>query len=258
MGYKLKDKVAIITGAGTGIGKSIAIAYAREGANIVGAARRIEKLEETAKEIDNLGRTTLVIKCDVSKKEDCDNVALKTMDELGRIDILINNAAIYPMKPFLEITSAEWDEVLAVNLKGCMLMSQAMVPHMIKQKSGKIIMVNTGMIRESPHTYEMVHYTVSKMGILGLTRCLAAEFGPMGIQVNGFAPAYTPDTEGTAEYASLIMTPEHEKEALNRVPARRWGRVDDYNGIAVFLASSESDYINGQTISVDGGETMAA
>jgi NAD(P)-dependent dehydrogenase (short-subunit alcohol dehydrogenase family) len=256
LGDGLKDKVAIITGCGTGIGKAIAVAYAREGAHIVGAARRVEKLRETASEVEKLCRKFLAVKCDVSKKEDCENAARLALNEFGKIDILVSNAAVSPVTPFLEITPEEWDEVLAINLKGSVLMSQAVLPHMIERKKGKIIMTNSSQSRRSPAPFVQNHYVAAKGGLLALTRCLAAEFGPMGIQVNAFAPGYTPETELAMKHWAPVITPEYEKQSLTTVPLRRYARVEDYQGVAIFLASEDSDYITGQTISVDGGVTM--
>ena len=258
MGDRLKDKVAIITGAGTGIGKAIAVAFAGEGAHVVGAGRRVEKLQETAKEVERLGRRFLAVRCDVSKRGDCQNVVQETLRELGKIDILVNNAAIYPVTPFLEITPEEWDEVLGTNLKGGVLMSQAVLPHMIEWEKGKIIMVNSNQIRYSPAVYQHVHYVAAKGGMLGLTRCLAAEFGPMGIQVNGIAPGYIPETEGAQQMLSHVMTPERKQALLVNIPLRRVGEPEDIGKAAVFFASGDSDYITGQTVSVDGGRTMTA
>ena len=255
MAEKLKDRVAIITGAGTGIGKAIAITYAREGAHVVGAGRRVEKLQETAKEVETLGRRFLAARCDVSKKEDCDNVIKETLKEFGRIDILVNNAAVYRPKPFLEITPEEWDNILGINLKGYALMSQAVLPQMIKQKKGNIIMTNSNQIRSQPPTVSMVHYVAAKRGVQGLTRCLAGEFGPMGIRVNAFCPAWTPDTD-QAIRNTPTYPPGFNEMIIKSTPLRRLGRSEDYQGIAVFLASDDSDYITGQTISVDGGQTM--
>ena len=253
---KLQDRVAIITGAGAGIGQAIAIAFAGEGAHIVGADKQFDKLQDTAKAVEHLGRRFLAERCDVSKKDDCQNVVRETLGELKKIDILVNNAGIYPVTPFMEITPEEWDEVLAVNLQGSVLLSQAVLPHMIMQKRGKIIMVNSNQIRYSPTAHRYVHYVAAKMGIQALTRCLATEFGPMGIQVNGVAPGYTPETEQAQRLIAPVMTAEYEKQALSMIPLRRWGRPADYEGIAVFLASEGSDYITGQTISVDGGQTI--
>lgn len=255
MAEKLKDRVAIITGAGTGIGKAIAIAYAREGASVVGAGRRVEKLQETAKEVDSLGGKFLAVRCDVIRKEDCDNVAKETLKKFGKIDILVNNAAYYKPKRFLEITPEEWDMVLNTNLRGYVLMCQAVLPQMVKQKKGNIIMTNSNQIRAQPPTVSMVHYVAAKRGVQGLTRCLAGEFGPMGIRVNAFCPSWTPDADQATRNAS-DYPPDYNENFIKTTPLRRLARSEDYQGIAVFLASDDSDYITGQTIAVDGGSTM--
>lgn len=253
---KLQDRVAIITGAGTGIGKAISIAYAREGANIAGAGRRVEKLQETAREVDALGRKFLAVRCDITKKEDCDNVVKETLNKFGKIDILVNNAAYYRTKPFLEITPEEWDFVLATDLKGYVLMSQAVLRHMVKRNKGSIIMTNSSHIRAQPASTTVNHYVAAKRGVQALTRSLAAEFGPMGIRINGFCPGFTPDTEQAGTFMAPTHTPEWDEAYLKITPLRRFGRSEDYEGIAVFLASDDSSYITGQTIAVDGGSTM--
>ncbi len=255
MGDRLQDNVAIVTGAGTGIGKAIAVAFAREGAHLVGAARRVEKLQETEKEIEALGRKFLVVRCDVTRKEDCDNVARQTMNEFGRIDILVNNAAYFPTKRFLEITPEEWDAVLTTNLRGCVQMCQAVLPQMIKQKKGKILMVNSDQARSVSY-YTQNHYAASKGAVLTLTRCLATEFGRMGINVNGFCCGYTPETEQAEKFLEPILPPQMKEPLIAMTPLRRLGRPEDYQGIAVFLASDESGFITGQSISVDGGLSM--
>jgi len=178
------------------------------------------------------------------------------LKEFGRIDILVNNAGYYRSKRFLEITPDEWDFVLATDLKGYVLMCQAVLPHMVNQKKGNIIMTNSSHIRAQPASITVDHYVAAKRGVQGLTRCLAAEFGPTGIRVNGFCPGYTPDTEQASKFMAPAHTPEWDEAYLKTTPLRRFGRSEDYQGIAVFLASDDSDYITGQTISVDGGNTM--
>ncbi len=178
MGEKLKDRVAIVTGAGTGIGRAIAIAFAKEGAHLVGAARQVEKLQETAKEVEALGRKFLAIRCDVRRKEDCENVARETVKEFGRIDILVNNAANMINTPFLKITPEEWDDVLAINLRGYVQMCQAVLPQMVEQKKGKILMVNSSETLMGLYIHG--HYVASKGAVASLTRSLASEFGPKG------------------------------------------------------------------------------
>jgi len=255
MAEKLKDRVAIVTGAGTGIGKAIAVGFAKEGANLVGADIAVDKLLETAKEVEALGRKFLVVRCDVSKKEDCDNVMRETMKGFGRVDILVNNAAIYPVKRFLDITPEEWDAVLATNLRGAVQMCQAVLPEMVKQRKGNIIMVNSGQARMPAVLHN--HYSSSKAALLGLTRCLAAEFGPRGIRVNGFIAGFTPKTEQVEKLLGEKAFPQGFEEAIIKAtPLRRVPTPEDYQGIAVFLASDDSAFITGQTISVDGGQTM--
>jgi len=254
MGEKLKDRVTIVTGPGTGIGRAIAIGFAREGANLVGAGRRVDKLQETAKEVEALGRKFLVVRCDVTKKEDCQNILRETLKEFGRIDILVNNAAIFPFTPFLDITPEEWDSVLATNLRGAAQMCQAVLPEMIKQRKGNIIMVNSSQARIAAYVH--THYSASKGAVIALTRALAAEYGPKGIRVNGFCCGFTPETEQVQLYGEKAL-PQSFREALTKtIPLRRLGRPEDYPGIAVFLASDDSGFITGQTISVDGGMTM--
>jgi len=255
MAEKLKEQVAIVTGAGAGIGRAIAVGLAKEGANLVGVDIQVDKLRETAKEVRALGRKFLAVRCDVSQKQDCDNVARETMKEFGRIDILVNNAAIYPIKRFLDITPEEWDAVLAVNLSGVVQMCQAVLPEMVKQRRGSIIMVNSGQSRMPAVLHN--HYSASKGALLQLTRCLAAEFGPRGIRVNGFIAGFTPKTEQVEKLLREGVFPQGFEEAIIKAtPLRRAPTPEDYQGIAVFLASDDSAFITGQTISVDGGQTM--
>jgi NAD(P)-dependent dehydrogenase (short-subunit alcohol dehydrogenase family) len=271
MGGRLQDKVAIITGAGTGIGAAITFAFAREGAHIVGAARRLGKLNEIGEKVKNLSGTKFVAKkCDVMIKNDCQNVAAETIKEFGRIDILVNNASYFPVTRFLSITPEEWDIVLATNLKGYMLMCQAVLPYMVEQKRGKILMINSNQSRLA--LFHQVHYAVSKGGIIALTRCLSAEFGPKGVYVNGIGCGYTPETEGATRAAVDSIIAKHgvnvseevktkflskfDEANISTSALRKVGHVSDYEGIAVYLASDESNFITGQTIMVDGGTSM--
>ena len=271
MNGRLQDKVAIITGAGTGIGAAISLAFAKEGAHIVGAARRLEKLNGTAEKVKSqYGRKFITKRCDVKIKSDCEAVASETMKEFGKIDILVNNAAFFPVKRFLDITPEEWDLVLGTNVKGYMLMCQAVLPFMVSQKKGKILMINSSQSRIP--LFHQVHYAVSKAGLIGLVRCLAAEFGPKGIYVNGIGAGYTPDTEGASRSAvdsiiakqGVAVSEEVKTKWLSKFheinleisALRKIGQVGDYQGIAIYLASDESNFITGQTIMVDGGASM--
>ena len=255
MAEKLKDQVAIVTGAGAGIGRAIAVGLAKEGASLVGADIQADKLQETAKDVESLGNKFLAIRCDVSKKEDCENVTRQTMNEFGKIDILVNNAAIYPVKRFLDITPEEWDAVLAVNLRGVVQMCQVVLPEMVQQRKGSIIMINSGQSRMPSVVHN--HYASSKGALLELTRCLAAEFGPRGIRVNGMVVGFTPKTEQLEKLLAEGAFPQGFEEAIiKQTPLRRAPTPEDYQGAAVFLASDDSLFVTGQTISVDGGQTM--
>lgn len=243
---RLKDKVAIITGAGRGIGRAIALAFAGEGADIVIAEIDFQSAKRVGKEIESIGRKSLAVKTDVSFSKDVNQMVGQTIDEFGKIDILINNSAIYPMGPFLEETEEEIDRVFAVNLKGAFLCTQAVAKQMVRQKKGKIISISSGQGRIGVAL--QAHYSATKGGIISATRAWAAELSPLGIHVNAICPGITL-TENVKD-----LIPRDMKEAVKeQTPMRRLGVAEDYVGITIFLASSESDFITGQIISVDGG-----
>ena len=245
---RLKDKVAIITGAGQGIGKEIALAFAREGAKVV-VTDITGKEKEVAEEIKKMGREAIALRVDVSKMEDAKRMAEEALKAFGRIDILVNNAGIYPFKPFVEMTESDWDKVINVNLKGAFNCTKAVVETMIKQKYGKIINITSiaGTVVGFP---QLTHYCASKAGITGFTRALALELAPYGINVNAIAPGpiETPGTQtlGKESYENL-------KKAI---PIGRWGKPEDIASLAVFLASDEASNITGQVIVSDGGYTV--
>ena len=248
----LKDKVAIITGAGRGIGKAIALRYAQEGAKVVIAEILQENAEKAAQEIIDIGGEALGLKTDVSSEEDTLEMAKRTIDRFGRIDVLVNNAAIFyglPLKFFDEFTVDEWDRVMAVNLKGAWLCCKAVVSQMRAQKKGKMINVSSGTFLAG--FTHLCHYTVSKGGIVGLTRVLANELGEHGINVNAVAPAFTMSEAG------LKMAGENPgmKEGCAELQCfKRSGETDDLVGTFVFLASDDSDFVTGQTLESDGGQ----
>jgi len=218
--------------------------------NIVLQERDLEDMKGVVEEILKTGGDARYVEGDVTKEPDCQAMAEATVAAFGRIDILINNAAVYDglvRKPFDEIPLAEWDRVMAVNVKGAFLATRAVFPYMKAQQYGKIINLCSETAFTGSHGF--VHYVASKGGILALTRALAVELGPHSIRINAVAPGFT-DTEASRNLADVT------KYDTSKTPLRRVGTPDDMTGAALFLASPESDFITGQTLVVDGGRYM--
>jgi len=246
---KLKNKVAIVTGAGQGIGREIALSLAKEGAIVV-VSDITNKINDVVKEIENLGHQALSIKADVSNSKETEEMAKKTVKKFGRIDILVNNAGIFPIKSLLEMKEDDWNKVLNVNLKGVFNCTKAVIPTMIKQKYGKII--NIASIAGVKLGYVgLTHYCASKAGIAGFTKAAALELAPYKINVNIIAPGFieTPGIKATSSEGDI-------KQFTQAVPLKRVGKPMDIANLAVFLASDESSYITGECIVVDGGLTI--
>ncbi len=251
---RLKDKVAIVTGGNQGIGKEYALRFAKEGAKVVIAARNLEKSEKVADELIDMGCEAMAIKVDVSKSDDTAMMAEKTVERFKRIDILLNNAAIYSgltMKPWDRITEEEWDRVFSVNVKGQWLTVKAVAPQMKKQGNGKII--NTSSSTVLLGIPLLLAYATSKSAIIGMTRCLSAELGAFGIRVNTICPGLTM-TEASTEM--LGQPPGLAEFVAEMCALGRNQQPEDLVGTAVFLASDDSDYVTGQLINVDGGGAM--
>jgi NAD(P)-dependent dehydrogenase (short-subunit alcohol dehydrogenase family) len=248
---RLRDKVAIVTGGAKGLGRAFAIRLADEGAKIMAVTRKdMDNLSETVKRIQQIGGTAALFQADVSREEDTKAMAAETVRAFGRIDILVNNAAVYDgikRKPFYEIDSDEWDLVMSVNVKGAFLAARAVFPYMQEQGYGKIVNLASEVFFTGSHGF--AHYVSSKGGIIGLTRALAVELGPYNICINCVAPGFT-DTEASRGLADV------SKYDTSKTPLRRLETPDDLTGAALFLASSESDFITGQTLLVDGGRAM--
>jgi 3-oxoacyl-[acyl-carrier protein] reductase len=248
---RLTDKVAIVTGGAKGLGRAFCLGLAREGAKVMAVTRKdLENLEKTVKMIRSMGGEAEWMQADVAKESDTQAMAQATLDKFGRIDILINNAAIYDgikRKSFLEIDLKEWDLVMNVNVKGAFLTTRAVFPFMKSQGYGKIINLASEVFFTGSNGF--AHYVASKGGIIGLTRALAVELGPFGICINCIAPGFT-DTEASRGLADV------SKYDVSKTPLKRLERPEDLVGAALFLASSESDFITGQTLLIDGGRAM--
>jgi len=245
---KLVGKVALVTGAAQGIGKAVALLLARNGADMVVSDINLEKAEETAKEVQTLGRKALTIKVDVAKLGDVEKMVEGILAQFGKVDILVNNAGIARDKLILRMTEEDWDAVLNINLKGTFNCTKAVVRHMSKQKSGKI--VNIASVVGEMGNAGQGNYAASKAGVIGFTKTIAREFAQRGINVNAIAPGYieTPMTDAL---------PEKAKEELKRlIPMDRLGRPEDVAEAVLFLVSEASSYITGQVLNVNGGIYM--
>ncbi len=248
---RLKGRVAIITGGAKGLGRAFALKLAEEGARVMVVTRKdMANLEKTVQQIKDLGGEAALFQADVARETDMLNMAEATNKAFGRIDILINNAAIYDgikRKPFHEIDPDEWDLVMTVNVKGAFLAARAVFPYMKAQGYGKIVNLSSEVFYTGSNGF--AHYVASKGGIIGLTRALAVELGPHNICINCVAPGFT-NTEASRGLADVT------KYDTSKTPLRRLERPEDLTGAALFLASTESDFITGQTLLVDGGRAM--
>jgi NAD(P)-dependent dehydrogenase (short-subunit alcohol dehydrogenase family) len=249
---KLKDRVAIVTGAAQGIGRAYALRLAQEGAKV--AIADIVDGSRVEQEIASKGGEALALRTDVSEQASTEKMASETIARFGKIDILVNNAAIFATiqtKPFYQITPQEWDDIMRVNVKGPFLCSKAVYPQMKKQGKGKIINVASGVFFKGLPLF--LHYVTSKGGVIAMTRALAREMGDDNICVNAIAPGYT---------VTEVMQDDsiHDEAFINAVVMTRCFKrhelPEDLTGTIVFLASDDSDFITGQTIVVDGGATL--
>lgn len=242
---RLKDLSIVITGSGRGIGRSIAICCAEEGARVVINDINASNLRETRAILESKGAKVIAFEGDVSKRTDAQGLIDAAINGFGRIDVLVNNAGILSAIPFLDITEKDWDDVINVNLKGAFNCGQYAAQHMVQQRSGKIIHFSS---RAYLGAQRMAHYAASKAGILGLMRCMAIELGPYGITVNAVAPGAI-DTE----MVRSVSSDDSIKDRIQRTPLRRIGVPDDIAHAVVFLASPEASFITGEVLHVTGG-----
>jgi 2-deoxy-D-gluconate 3-dehydrogenase len=243
--YNLTDKVAIVTGAYRGLGRGMAMGLAEAGADVVLVDR--EPANETAGAIRSLGRKALVITADLMSTESIPSILQRTIETFGKVDILVNNAGIIRRAPAIDYSEKDWDDVLAINAKTVFFLSQAVARDMMKRKSGKII--NVASLLSFQGGILVPSYAASKAAVAQVTKALANEWASQGININAIAPGYMA-TENTKP---LREDPVRSKAILDRIPAGRWGTPEDLAGVAVFLASSASDYVNGHVLVVDGG-----
>jgi len=245
--FRLDDKVALVTGAGRGLGQAMAVALAEAGADIAGLGSG--SLENTAARVRALGRRFLSLKVNLleAQAKDLNEVVTRVVAELGGLDILVNNAGIIRRTPVLEFSERDWDDVIQVNLKAVFLLSQAAGRVMVEHGKGKII--NVASVLSFQGGIRVPAYTASKSGVAGITRLMANELAAKGLNINAIAPGYM-TTDNTAQ---LRADADRAPSILARIPAGRWGEPVDLMGAVVFLASAASDYVNGTILPVDGG-----
>ncbi len=243
--FDLSGKVAVVTGANTGIGQAIAVALANAGADVACVGRT--PAEDTVARIRDLGRKAEIVSADLSSIEPVGRVVDETVSKLGGLDILVNNAGIIRRADAVDFTEEDWDAVVDTNLKSVFFLCQAAGRHMIANGGGKII--NIASMLTFQGGIRVPSYTASKSGIGGLTKLLANEWASKGINVNAIAPGYI----ATNNTAALQADESRNKSILDRIPAGKWGDADDLGGAAVFLASRAADYVQGHILAVDGG-----
>jgi 3-oxoacyl-[acyl-carrier protein] reductase len=253
---RLDGQVIIVTGGAQGIGKAYCEGLANEGAKIVVADLNAEAAGAFVRALGEDGKDAMAVTVDVSNPDDAERMARETLARFGRIDGLVNNAAIYQRPglfrgPFDQIPVDEWDRVMAVNLRGIFLCCRAVVSHMKEQGSGKIINISSSTVAQG--TPNFAHYVTSKAGVIGFTRSVAREMGEYGINVNAIAPGYTLSMDDEDVDDSVKAT---DQRSINNRALARSEKPEDLVGTVIFLCSSDSDFITGQTMAVDGGNTM--
>jgi NAD(P)-dependent dehydrogenase (short-subunit alcohol dehydrogenase family) len=249
--FDLKGKVAIVTGASSGLGVQYSECLADKGANLVIVARRTDKLEANARKLEEKGVQVLAIQCDVTNENEVEEAVRKTIEKFGKIDILVNNAGLGAVTPLEETTRDEWDKVMDVNVTGVFLFTKHVITHMKKANYGKIINISSmfGLIGNTAITTAAYH--ASKGAVDNLTNALAGEFSKYGITTNAIGPGFF-ESEMTED---VINDDEFKEFVKSRCPMGRTGREGELNGAMLFLASDASSYVSGQTIYVDGGWT---
>jgi NAD(P)-dependent dehydrogenase (short-subunit alcohol dehydrogenase family) len=246
---RLEQRIAIVTGAGQGIGRAIARGFAREGAGVVIADVNEESARTVKDEIEAGGGRALAMRTDVSNEISVQTMAKKSLEKFGQIDILVNNAGIFPTSSVEEMSEEDWDRVIGTNLVGAFLCAKAVVPKFLEQGSGRIISLTSG--RAFQGAKHGAHYAASKAGIIGFSKSLALELAPHGITVNVICPGITDTAQPRGH-----QTEEEMYAQGKRIPLGRIGQPEDLVGPAIFLASGAAAFVTGQTILVNGGSIM--
>lgn len=246
-GFDLHGRVGVVVGGTSGIGRVIGVGLARAGADVVATARRREMVEKVASEIESLGQRSLRICSDVHDRASLETVLDATVKQFGQVDILVYAAGMTIKKPFLEVTEAEWCSVLDTNLTGAFRTCQVFGEHMVKRRYGRII--NIGSLSSYLGLAEVAPYGASKSGLASLTRTLAVEWAKYGVCVN----AIVPGVFRTSMNAALLDGTERGKEFLTRTPMKRFGKVEELVGGAIFLASEAASFVTGTLLEIDGG-----
>lgn len=247
---RLAGKIALVTGASRSIGREIAIGFAKEGADVaVNYDRNQEAAERVIREIESIGRSAIAVQADVSNASQVAEMVSRVLATFGRIDVLVNNAGINARVPFLEMSEDLWDRVIAVDLKGVYLVSQAVARHMVAQGGGTI--VNTSSLARDVVSLGIAHYSSAKAGVYMLTRSMAYELAPYNIRVNSVEPGLIE----TDLNRKRLAEPKTRSERMGKIPMARFGRPEDLVGAYVYLASDESAFTTGASLRVDGGQT---
>jgi 2-deoxy-D-gluconate 3-dehydrogenase len=244
--FSLAGKVALVTGGTIGLGEAMAFGLAEAGADI--AAVYYLDLPRNLDTFERLGRKWLGVQADLSSIQPVQDIVRKVVDAYGRIDILVNNAGIIRRNTSIDFTEKDWDDVMDINLKTLFFLSQAVARQFLKQGTGGKI-INIASMLSFQGGILVPSYTASKSGVMGLTKLLACEWAPHGINVNAIAPGYM----ATRNTQAIQDDPVRSKQILERIPVGRWGKPDDLKGAVVFLASEASAYVQGHTLAVDGG-----